>query len=176
MENTVRTAAEEGLAAAAENCKTGQQARRRFEREDSWQASARLYGANGTQGASGTARPNYMRGRLRQLYGGTTIRRVTTTSLAEARGKVTRMTAEAATETVTANTVTVGNEVTVTIDGEQSTYRIGKEYGGTSTKDEVLRISEQSPLGKALLGKCEGDDFQYNAPTGTRSGHIDNIN
>lgn len=70
--------------------------------------------------------------------------------------------------------VAVGCEVAVTIEGETATYVVGRQYGG-SEENGAVRISTESPLGRALLGKEAGDDFTYINPAGTRCGHIESI-
>jgi transcription elongation factor GreA len=60
--------------------------------------------------------------------------------------------------------VRVGSKVTIRMSGEPSeTYLI---VGTAEADPRAGRISNQSPLGKALLGKKVGDDIIVNAPDG----------
>ena|SRR3989344_9077540 len=59
--------------------------------------------------------------------------------------------------------VSLGNKVTVKADKTTHTYHIvGKYEADPSNK----KISDESPLGKALLGKKEGEEVEYVAPVG----------
>ncbi len=63
-----------------------------------------------------------------------------------------------------ADRVSIGNRVTVTEeDGEPETYHI---VGSAEADPKSGRISNESPLGKALLGYRVGDDVIVNAPDG----------
>ncbi|MBO9577615.1 MAG: transcription elongation factor GreA [Microbacteriaceae bacterium] len=57
-----------------------------------------------------------------------------------------------------------GMVVTATILGDESTFLLGsREMAGESDLDVY---SEQSPLGKAILGKSVGESTSYTAPNG----------
>jgi len=57
-----------------------------------------------------------------------------------------------------------GMIVTATIVGDETTFLLGsREMAGDSDLDVY---SEQSPLGKAILGKTVGDATSYTAPNG----------
>ncbi|MEG1239838.1 MAG: transcription elongation factor GreA [Oscillospiraceae bacterium] len=67
--------------------------------------------------------------------------------------------------TTPSNTVRLGSKVTVLTVGtkEQDTYQIV----GSQEADPMLgRISEDSPFGKALMGKAEGAKAMVEAPAG----------
>jgi len=60
--------------------------------------------------------------------------------------------------------VEVGNEVRVQLqDGSEEHYTI---VGSTEANPGEWRISNESPMGKALLGKRVGDDVEVEAPAG----------
>ncbi len=60
--------------------------------------------------------------------------------------------------------VSLGSSVTVQNNkGEIETYTI---VGSTEADPKGLRISNESPVGQALLGKCVGDEVQVIAPAG----------
>ena len=66
--------------------------------------------------------------------------------------------------------VGIGNRVTVVEDdGEPETYHI---VGSTEADPKNGRISNESPLGKALLGYRVGDEVIVNAPAGVLSFRI----
>ncbi|OGC45154.1 transcription elongation factor GreA [candidate division WWE3 bacterium RBG_19FT_COMBO_34_6] len=61
------------------------------------------------------------------------------------------------------DSVIVGSKVVVHIDGEEEEFHIV----GTPEADPILRkISHESPLGSALLGKKIGDKVEIEAPIG----------
>ena len=62
-----------------------------------------------------------------------------------------------------ASSVQVGSTVVVTIDGKQREYTI---VGSTEVDATNGRISNESPVGRALLGKRVGDEVQVMAPRG----------
>ncbi|MCP4359940.1 MAG: transcription elongation factor GreA [Chloroflexi bacterium] len=68
-------------------------------------------------------------------------------------------------ENSTKDMVNVGNYVTVTEDGydDEERYHL---VGAAEADPEEGRISNESPLGKALLGAKKGDTVQVNAPNG----------
>jgi transcription elongation factor GreA len=76
----------------------------------------------------------------------------------------------------------LSNAVIIANDGTGDTVRLGstvtiKEQGGTPEKYMLVgaaeaspndgRISNESPLGRALLGRKVGEDVKVNAPSGT---------
>jgi transcription elongation factor GreA len=62
------------------------------------------------------------------------------------------------------STVVVGSTVTVQEDGyDPETYHI---VGSAEVNPQQGRISNKSPLGRALLGKSAGDSVQVNTPNG----------
>jgi len=61
-------------------------------------------------------------------------------------------------------TVVVGSQVTVQEDGyDPETFHI---VGSAEVNPQQGRISNKSPLGRALLGKRQGDEVQVNTPNG----------
>jgi transcription elongation factor GreA len=64
-----------------------------------------------------------------------------------------------------ANAVSLGSQVTVEDreDGNRDTYRI---VGSQEADPMNGRISEDSPFGRALMGKVIGDDVEVEAPMG----------
>ena len=61
-------------------------------------------------------------------------------------------------------TVVVGSQVTVQEDGyDAETFHI---VGSAEVNPQQGRISNKSPLGRALLGKRQGDEVQVNTPNG----------
>jgi transcription elongation factor GreA len=64
----------------------------------------------------------------------------------------------------TSGTVVVGSQVTVQEDGyDPETFHI---VGSAEVNPQQGRISNKSPLGRALLGKRKGDEVQVNTPNG----------
>lgn len=60
--------------------------------------------------------------------------------------------------------VGLGSEVTVTEEGEPpETYKI---VGATEANPSLGKISNESPLGKALLNRKKGDKVKVNTPNG----------
>jgi len=59
-------------------------------------------------------------------------------------------------------TVQVGTMVTIDIDGEEETYTI---VGAIEARPAEGRISNESPIGKALLGRKVGDVVDIRTPT-----------
>jgi transcription elongation factor GreA len=63
--------------------------------------------------------------------------------------------------------VTVGNRVTVQEDGyDPETYHV---VGSTEADPSRGRISNESPLGQAILGRAVGDTVQVSTPGGVTS-------
>src|SRR3990167_4891500 len=59
--------------------------------------------------------------------------------------------------------VSVGSKVTVHIDGDKEIFHI---VGAPEANPAEKKISHESPLGSALLGKKVGDKFEVEAPVG----------
>jgi transcription elongation factor GreA len=59
--------------------------------------------------------------------------------------------------------VKLGSEVTVKIDGKSEVYRVVGEWEADPTEK---KISHESPLGKALIGKKIGEKIHVDAPAG----------
>ncbi len=59
--------------------------------------------------------------------------------------------------------VHVGAEVTVHIEGEEETFHL---VGAHEANPMENKISHESPLGAALMGKKVGDTFEVEAPIG----------
>ena len=60
--------------------------------------------------------------------------------------------------------VSLGSTVTVHIDGEKEEFTVVGEWEADPTEK---KISNESPLGKALMGKTVGDMLEVEAPAGT---------
>jgi len=65
--------------------------------------------------------------------------------------------------------VIVGSKVRVHMDGGEEEYHI---VGAVEADPKNKRISHESPLGTALLGKKVGDVVEYDAPVGKLKFHI----
>lgn len=59
--------------------------------------------------------------------------------------------------------VKLGSEVTVKINGKSEIYRVVGEWEADPTEK---KISHESPLGKALIGKRLGEQVEVEAPAG----------
>lgn len=59
--------------------------------------------------------------------------------------------------------VQLGSEVTLSIDGRHEIYQVVGEWEADPAEK---KISHESPLGKALLGKKVGDSVEVEAPAG----------
>jgi transcription elongation factor GreA len=68
--------------------------------------------------------------------------------------------------------VSVGDTVTVQWDGTEKTYMI---VGPNEADPAEGRISNESPVGVALIGKRTGDIVTIRTPTGPREARIINI-
>jgi len=69
--------------------------------------------------------------------------------------------------------VDIGKQVKVAVNGSQHTFDIVGEWEANPAKK---KISNESPLGKALLGKEVGDKVEVAAPAGTVTYTIKEIN
>lgn len=70
------------------------------------------------------------------------------------------------------DSVGIGSVVTVKKGKEEKTYTI---VGSEEADIAQGKISNQSPLGKAIFGKKKGDTFTYTTPQGTVEGTITEI-
>ncbi|MDQ3514700.1 MAG: transcription elongation factor GreA [Chloroflexota bacterium] len=68
--------------------------------------------------------------------------------------------------------VSLGNTVVIDFDGEEERYKI---VGAIEAKPTANRISNESPLGKALLGRRVGQDTLFTTPAGLRTIKIKGI-
>lgn len=66
-------------------------------------------------------------------------------------------------------TVTVGSTVTIKIDGDTETYTI---VGAVEADPTGGKISNESPFGRALLGKRVGDSTEIETPVTTLNAEI----
>lgn len=57
--------------------------------------------------------------------------------------------------------VRIGSTVTIEIDGEEESYTI---VGAVESRPSEGRISNESPFGKALLGRSEGEEVTIETP------------
>ena len=69
--------------------------------------------------------------------------------------------------------VDIGSEVTIHAEGVDHTYTVVGEYEADPLKK---KISHDSPLGKALMGKKAGDTVEYEAPVGKVTYTVKKIN
>ncbi len=65
--------------------------------------------------------------------------------------------------------VAIGSKVTVDFDGERQRYVV---VGSEEADPLSGRISNESPLGHALLGLKPGDEVEWNAPDGRERGRV----
>lgn len=65
--------------------------------------------------------------------------------------------------------VTIGSTVTIKIDGDNETYTI---VGAVEADPNEGRISNESPFGKALLGRRIGDTTEIHTPVTTLKAEI----
>ncbi|HEY8312033.1 MAG TPA: transcription elongation factor GreA [Gemmatimonadaceae bacterium] len=75
-------------------------------------------------------------------------------------------------ESPTNGLVQLGSKVTIEQDGEEDTYTIVGPLEAAPTKG---RISNESPMGRALLNHKPGDTVEVNAPAGVRTVRIISI-
>jgi transcription elongation factor GreA len=67
---------------------------------------------------------------------------------------------------VDTSVVTLGNTVVVDFDGEEERYTL---VGAIEAKPALGRISNESPIGKALMGKRAGEQASVHTPGGTKN-------
>jgi len=65
--------------------------------------------------------------------------------------------------------VNVGNTVRVSVKGKEKEYTI---VGANEADPLAGRISNESPLGIAFIGKCPGDSVEVKVPSGKMIYHI----
>jgi transcription elongation factor GreA len=75
-------------------------------------------------------------------------------------------------ESSSSSLVQLGSKVTIEQDGEQDTYTILGSFEAAPTKG---RISNESPMGRALLNHKAGDSVEVHAPSGIRMVQIISI-
>lgn len=59
--------------------------------------------------------------------------------------------------------VQLGSTVNVKFNGSKMEFQI---VGSNETSPEEMKISNESPMGKAFMGKCEGDRVEAETPSG----------
>lgn len=74
--------------------------------------------------------------------------------------------------TTTSDYVKVGNVVTISHAGDQVEYRIVSAYEADPRKG---KISQESPIGQALLGKKVGDTITIALPAGEQTYRLEKI-
>lgn len=62
------------------------------------------------------------------------------------------------------NMISLGSEVTVQVNGKKEVFHLVGEW---EADPQAKKISHESPLGKALIGKSVGDEVAVEAPAGT---------
>lgn len=72
-----------------------------------------------------------------------------------------------------ATSVQIGTTVTIEIDGEEEEYTI---VGAIEAKPAQGRISNESPIGKALLGRKAGDVIDIRTPASVLKAKVVSIN
>lgn len=70
------------------------------------------------------------------------------------------------------NNIGVGTTFVVTWNGQEKTFMI---VGPAEVNPKEGKISNESPLGRAFLGKRVGDTVEVKVPDGTRSYHVKHI-
>lgn len=81
--------------------------------------------------------------------------------------------AEIITHSTNHNTVTIGSTITVKVNGEDKEYSI---VGSNEANPGAGKISNESTVGKALLGKKIGDKVTVTTPAGDKQYEITAIN
>ncbi|QQS22633.1 transcription elongation factor GreA [bacterium] len=80
--------------------------------------------------------------------------------------------AEIITHSTQHNTVTIGSTVTVKVSGEEKSYSI---VGSNEANPGAGKISNESTVGKALLGKKVGDTVTVSTPAGDKEYEVVSI-
>lgn len=82
-------------------------------------------------------------------------------------------------ENIDSETIQIGSRFTATINfwGEDETvdYVLSESHENFDSED-VMVITDKSPLGKAVLGKKENDEFTYRGPEKEFRGVINKVN
>ncbi len=81
--------------------------------------------------------------------------------------------AEIITHSTQHNIVTIGSTIKVNVNGEEKSYSI---VGSNEANPGAGKISNESTVGKALLGKKVGDKVTITAPAGDKEYEIVSIN
>ena len=81
--------------------------------------------------------------------------------------------AEIITHSTQHNTVTIGSTIKVKVNGEERTYSI---VGSNEANPSEGKISNESTVGKSLLGKKMGDKVVIETPAGEKEYEITGIN
>lgn len=81
--------------------------------------------------------------------------------------------AEIITASTQHNNVTIGSKIKVKVDGEERTYAI---VGSNEANPSEGKISNESTVGKSLLGKKMGDRVKIETPAGEKEYEIVGIN
>jgi transcription elongation factor GreA len=71
-----------------------------------------------------------------------------------------------------ADAIRVGSTVTLDLDGDEMTYTI---VGAVEAQPRLGRISNESPVGRGLLGHRTGDDFTIDTPAASLRVHIKSV-
>lgn len=71
------------------------------------------------------------------------------------------------------NTVSIGSTITVKVNGDEKTYQI---VGSNEANPLEGKISNESNVGQALLGKRKGDKVVVSTPAGDKEYEITEIN
>jgi len=69
--------------------------------------------------------------------------------------------------------VDLGSQITVEVNGKEKTYTI---VGAQEADPLEGRISNESPLGEAFIGKKKGDKVDVQVPAGTQTYKIKDVN
>ncbi|NTU66857.1 MAG: transcription elongation factor GreA [Candidatus Moranbacteria bacterium] len=69
----------------------------------------------------------------------------------------------------TAGVIQMGSKVTVRFNGNEMQFHI---VGSNEADPDVLKISNESPIGKAFMGKKKGDKAEVVTPGGKMEYHI----
>lgn len=75
-------------------------------------------------------------------------------------------------ETSSSNTIQIGSKVTILDEGIEIEYQI---VGDTETNPKEHKISQNSPIGRALMGRKLGDSAQIHTPSGTKTVEIKSV-
>ena len=70
---------------------------------------------------------------------------------------------EVAERDASSDCVQLGSAVKVKFNGSEMEFQI---VGSNETSPEEMKISNESPMGKAFMGKCKGDSVEAETPSG----------